>query len=97
MRSIGRLGIPLKPQLLPTPRLYISFTATRYLSKIRMSNDWQPPAKIEDLFAKTAGNQFAAINSPTAGARTQQALPVGTAPLQLYSLATPNGEFPVIS
>jgi GST-like protein len=37
------------------------------------------------------GGQFAAINRPTAGARQQQELPVGRHPLQLYSLATPNG------
>jgi GST-like protein len=52
---------------------------------------WAPPAKIDDLFAKTAGNNFSAINAPTAGARTLQELPVGNAPLQLYSLGTPNG------
>ena len=52
---------------------------------------WTPPAKIEDLFARQAGNQFAAINSPVAGARTQQDLPDGNAAIQLYSLGTPNG------
>lgn len=54
--------------------------------------DWSPPAKIEDLYSKTAGNMFAAINSPTAGARLEKDLPVGNAPIQLYSLATPNGQ-----
>ena len=34
---------------------------------------------------------WSAINSPTAGAREQKDLPVGDAPIQLYSLATPNG------
>jgi hypothetical protein len=69
-----------------------SFLIKRSLSsKMSSENVWNPPAKIEDLFSKTAGNQFAAINSPVAGARTQQDLPVGNAPLQLYSLATPNG------
>lgn len=38
-----------------------------------------------------SGGQFANINAPTAGARVQRALPVGKHPLQLYSLATPNG------
>ena len=38
-----------------------------------------------------SGGQFASINAPTAGARVQRALPVGKHPLQLYSLATPNG------
>jgi len=52
---------------------------------------WTPPAKIEELYAATAGNQFASINRPTAGSRTEQALPDGGSPFQLYSLATPNG------
>ena len=38
-----------------------------------------------------SGGRFAGINRPTAGAREDKALPVGTHPLQLYSLATPNG------
>lgn len=37
------------------------------------------------------GGKFAHINRPTAGARQEQALPRGAHPLQLYSLATPNG------
>ncbi len=37
------------------------------------------------------GGQFANINRPTAGATKDQALPVGRHPMQLYSLATPNG------
>jgi len=37
------------------------------------------------------GGRFAKINRPTAGATHDQALPVGRHPLQLYSLATPNG------
>ncbi|KXS20191.1 glutathione S-transferase [Gonapodya prolifera JEL478] len=54
--------------------------------------EWTPPKAIEELFAQTAGNNFASINAPTAGARTVQELPKGSAPLQLYSLATPNGQ-----
>jgi GST-like protein len=38
------------------------------------------------------GGQFANINRPTAGATHEHELPVGTHPLQLYSLATPNGQ-----
>ena len=41
--------------------------------------------------ARDNGGQFAAINRPTAGATHQRELPVGRHPLQLYSLATPNG------
>ena len=37
------------------------------------------------------GGTFANINRPIAGATHDKALPVGKHPLQLYSLATPNG------
>ncbi|MBE0407014.1 glutathione-dependent disulfide-bond oxidoreductase [Psychrobacter sp. AOP22-C1-22] len=40
---------------------------------------------------KENGGKFASINRPTAGARHNKELPVGDAPLQLYSLNTPNG------
>jgi GST-like protein len=38
-----------------------------------------------------SGGRFANINRPTAGATLEADLPVGRHPLQLYSLATPNG------
>ncbi|MGR7922447.1 glutathione-dependent disulfide-bond oxidoreductase [Zobellella denitrificans] len=38
-----------------------------------------------------SGGAFAHINRPVAGATHDRALPVGKHPLQLYSLATPNG------
>ncbi|MBI0325722.1 glutathione-dependent disulfide-bond oxidoreductase [Burkholderia plantarii] len=38
-----------------------------------------------------SGGHFANINRPVAGATHEKALPVGKHPLQLYSLATPNG------
>ncbi|MGM0480672.1 MAG: glutathione-dependent disulfide-bond oxidoreductase [Pseudomonadota bacterium] len=47
-------------------------------------NVWQQP--------KDSGGKFASINRPIAGATHDQALPVGEQPLQLYSLATPNGQ-----
>ena len=37
------------------------------------------------------GGRFASINRPTAGATHEKDAPVGRHPLQLYSLATPNG------
>ena len=40
---------------------------------------------------KESGGRFAAINHPIAGATHDKDLPVGRHPLQLYSLATPNG------
>ena len=45
---------------------------------------WEPKSK-ED------GGRFANINRPIAGATHEKELPVGEHPLQLYSLATPNG------
>ena len=42
-------------------------------------------------WAKPSGGRFAEINRPTAGATHERQLPVGRHPLQLYSLATPNG------
>ncbi len=38
-----------------------------------------------------SGGKFAKINRPIAGATHEKELPVGRHPLQLYSLATPNG------
>jgi GSH-dependent disulfide-bond oxidoreductase len=43
------------------------------------------------LSNKESGGRFASINRPTAGATHDKELPVGRHPLQLYSLATPNG------
>lgn len=40
----------------------------------------------------TTGGQFASINRPLAGSTHEKKLPVGRHPLQLYSLATPNGQ-----
>jgi len=40
---------------------------------------------------KANGGQFANINRPVAGPTHDKELPVGRHPLQLYSLATPNG------
>lgn len=44
---------------------------------------WKPEAP--------AGGQFASINRPVAGPTHETNLPVGKHPLQLYSMATPNG------
>ncbi|UCE32289.1 MAG: glutathione-dependent disulfide-bond oxidoreductase [Burkholderiales bacterium] len=43
------------------------------------------------VWEKESGGQFAHINRPIAGATHDKELPVGRHPLQLYSLATPNG------
>jgi len=43
-------------------------------------------------WTKPSGGRFASINRPIAGATHDKDLPVGRNPLQLYSLATPNGQ-----
>jgi GST-like protein len=45
---------------------------------------WTPP--------QSSGGAFANINRPIAGPTHEAELPVGKHPLQLYSLATPNGQ-----
>ena len=42
-------------------------------------------------WTKESGGRFANINRPVAGATHERELPVGAHPLQLYSVATPNG------
>ena len=42
-------------------------------------------------WTKESGGRFASINRPISGPTHEKALPVGRHPLQLYSLATPNG------
>ena len=54
-----------------------------------MSKPYVPP-KVWTHEAPSGG-QFASINRPVAGPTHDRALPVGKQPLQLYSLATPNG------
>lgn len=53
-------------------------------------SDYVPPRVWE--WNQKDDNKFASINRPTAGARFEHELPVGDHPLQLYSLATPNGQ-----
>ena len=53
------------------------------------SSDYVPP-KVW-TWNKASGGQFANINRPIAGPTHDKELPVGRHPLQLYSLATPNG------
>jgi GST-like protein len=52
--------------------------------------DYTPP-KVW-TWNKPNGGKFASINRPTSGATHDKELPVGRHPLQLYSLATPNGQ-----
>lgn len=54
-----------------------------------MSDSWQPPLIWK--WESESGGAFANINRPVSGATHDKALPKGKHPLQLYSLATPNG------
>ena len=53
------------------------------------NNDYMPP-KVWKWEAESGGT-WASINRPISGATHDKDLPVGKNPLQLYSLATPNG------
>ncbi|TGE78236.1 glutathione-dependent disulfide-bond oxidoreductase [Pseudoalteromonas sp. KS88] len=53
-------------------------------------NDYTPPQVWK--WDANNGGEWAKTNRPIAGATHQQDLPVGEHPLQLYSLATPNGQ-----
>ncbi|MGW8203849.1 glutathione-dependent disulfide-bond oxidoreductase [Sphingomonas bisphenolicum] len=55
-----------------------------------MTDTYTPP-KVW-TWDKENGGPFASINRPIAGATHDKVLPVGQHPLQLYSLATPNGQ-----
>ena len=54
------------------------------------SSEYTPP-KVW-AWNKPNGGQFANINRPIAGPTHDKELPIGRHPLQLYSLATPNGQ-----
>ncbi len=54
-----------------------------------MTEAYMPPEVW--VWDKENGGTFASTNRPVAGATHDKALPVGTHPLQLYSLGTPNG------
>ena len=47
--------------------------------------------KLPEVWQWNEENPSKSGNRPTAGSRFEQKLPVGDAPLQLYSLGTPNG------
>ena len=54
------------------------------------ANDYTPPRVW--TWDKDNGGKFASTNRPVAGATHDKELPVGEHALQLYSLATPNGQ-----
>lgn len=67
-----------------------SSAASASIAESSSSSSYVPP-KVWTWEAKD-DNKWASLNRPTAGARFEKELPVGKHPLQLYSLATPNGQ-----
>lgn len=59
-------------------------------ARLLMTQTPYTPPKVWQQETK-AGGTFASINRPVAGPTHDKVLPVGKHPLQLYSLATPNG------
>ncbi|WP_144214559.1 glutathione-dependent disulfide-bond oxidoreductase [Shewanella donghaensis] len=55
-----------------------------------MTNEFVPP-KVWTMEQENGG-QWASINRPDSGSRLEKVLPVGANPIQLHSLATPNGQ-----
>ena len=69
-------------ELYPTPDDYDNYT-------MKESPTYTPPKVWQ--WNQDEENRFSKINRPIAGATHDKDLPVGEHPLQLYSLATPNG------
>ncbi|MGF1733766.1 glutathione-dependent disulfide-bond oxidoreductase [Photobacterium satsumensis] len=55
-----------------------------------MAKEYNPPQIW--TYDSENGGEWSSINRPDSGARHEQALPVGSHPLQLYSMGTPNGQ-----
>jgi GST-like protein len=68
---------------------YSPTSQSRVKERQKMTDTYTPP-KIW-TWDKSSGGKFANINRPIAGPTSEKDLPVGEHPLQLYSLATPNG------
>ena len=58
-------------------------------NRVHMSTTYTPPEVW--TWDRESGGKFASINRPIAGPTHEKPLPVGRHPLQLYSMATPNG------
>lgn len=54
--------------------------------------DWKLPNKIESVYNSTLGNKWIIGHDNNLEMNQGRSLPRGNEPLQLYSLATPNGE-----
>ena len=84
-----------RPGTLPFSRLASQIHARTFIitpktgSIVTESNTYTPPRVW--TWDQPSGGRFANINRPIAGATHEKELPVGEHPLQLYSVATPNG------
>ena len=59
------------------------------MSETSTTGSYEPPRVWK--WERENGGRFASINRPTAGPTHEKTLPIGRHPLQLYSMATPNG------
>ena len=82
--------MPAAPPLGATPAAALSINLPA--SEVITMNESTPytPPRIWS-WRQASGGRFSNINRPTAGSTHDKELPVGRHPLQLYSLATPNG------
>lgn len=72
-----------------------AFAASHLLLRMSSTEANSPPGYTVPKVWKPAGDlggKFGSINQPTSGAREERELPKGKHPLQLHSLATPNGQ-----
>src|SRR3546814_13939855 len=74
------------PALLPGP------SREQLQERNQMTGEPYVPPRVWTWDAGETGGAFASINRPIAGATHEKDLPIGEHPLQLYSLATPNGQ-----
>src|SRR5690554_1794541 len=73
-----------------TPTLLIATGSSPMTQQSDSAKQAYTPPRVWSPDTETGG-RFASINRPTAGATHEKTLPLGKHPLQLYSLATPNG------
>src|ERR1700733_4645991 len=86
LRVLGLSVFRARWQLL---RLFDLPFVSKAVLEMTNSSEYVPPRVW--TWSKPSGGTFANINRPVAGPTHEKELPVGRHPLQLYSLATPNG------
>jgi len=87
------LEVAPKRQLIFNTAIVRRFTSSDDMADAQEIPTLPEGYKVPEVWApKDMGGPFGGLNRPTAGSRTDDALPKGEHALQLYSLATPNGQ-----